>query len=183
MLRNIKKKLKISHLKKVYWFVLKKKCFLILTTKYNTQNYILFPFALNLVKENNLYYLNYFTNNFFKFFYFYNFFLKRIEHLYKPFQKKIFFKGLGFKMKYSDFRKDKLELKLGFSHLITLVIPKKQIKVFLIKKNRLAIEGFNYTLVGNFTEKIRMLRFPDSYNGKGFWYKNEFKTLKQIKKT
>ena len=63
------------------------------------------------------------------------------------------------------------------------LIPVKYLMVFLIKKNRISIEGFNRSLVGSFAEKIKKFCFPDSYTGKGFWYKNEFKNLKQIKKT
>jgi hypothetical protein len=177
MLQNIKKKLKLYNFNKIYWCFLKNKKVLVLSTSGSLEKYVVFPMYVTLFKQSNNYVLSYKnTNNF------YFFFAKWLEQFYKPLQKKLFFKGLGFKFKYSSFKKDKLELKLGFSHMITILIPKKEIKIFLIKKNRLAIEGFNYSLVGNFAQKIRMLKFPDSYNGKGFWYKNEVKTLKEIKK-
>jgi ribosomal protein L6P/L9E len=37
--------------------------------------------------------------------------------------------------------------------------------------------------VGNFANKIKSYRLPDSYKGKGIWYKNEVKILKEVKKT
>jgi hypothetical protein len=178
MLQNIKKKLKLYPFNKVYWYFLKKKFLLVLSTNGCVDKYIVFPSSVHFSKTSSAYYIDFEVFN-----KFYSFLTKWLEQFYKPLQKKLFFKGLGFKFKYSNSKKDKLELKLGFSHITTIVIPKKEIKVFLIKKNRIAVEGFNYTLVGNFAQKIRMLKFPDSYNGKGFWYKNEFKILKQIKKT
>ena len=47
----------------------------------------------------------------------------------------------------------------------------------------LIVEGIESAVVGNFLKKIRNLKTPDSYKGKGFWYKNESKVLKEIKKT
>ena len=46
-----------------------------------------------------------------------------------------------------------------------------------------SLEGFDPVAVGNFATKIKSLKFPDTYKGKGFWYKNEVKVLKEIKKT
>ena len=46
-----------------------------------------------------------------------------------------------------------------------------------------SVEGFDKVTVGNFVNKIRNLKFPDSYKGKGFWYKNEVIKLKEINKT
>lgn len=175
---QLKKKIKLNHFKKIYWYFLKKKIFLVVTVKNNTKKYVLVPQSINLFKFSNSYFLNNLLSVSF-----YNLITKWSEQLIKPLQKKLFFKGLGFKFKYSTIEKNKLELKLGFSHRTTILIPKKQIQVFLIKKNRIAIEGFNYNIVGNFAHKLRMLRFPDSYNGRGFWYKNENIVLKQIKKT
>lgn len=171
------KKIKFNNPNKIVWYSLKKKKVLALLTSETYPTYILLKKKTNINKKDKNFFLVEKKRGF------YNFLLKWIEQHYKPLQKKIFFKGLGFKFRYSSAKKDKLELKIGFSHYFTVLIPKKEIKVYLIKKNRLAVEGFNYSSVGNFAAKIRSLRFPDSYNGKGFWYKNTFKTLKQIKKT
>jgi len=73
-----------------------------------------------------------------------------------------------------------LKLKLGFSHLITITVP-SGIKVFK-NKNLLILESSEAFLVGNFANLIRNLRYPDSYKGKGLWYKNEIQILKPVKK-
>ena len=52
-----------------------------------------------------------------------------------------------------------------------------------MNNNILTAEGFEPDNIGNFLEKIRKLKKIDSYKGKGFWYKNESRVLKEIKKT
>jgi large subunit ribosomal protein L6 len=104
--------------------------------------------------------------------------LKRLE---KPFRKKLLLKGLGYKAVLKN-EESVLELKIGYSHVIAVPITKESIKV-IIDKNTLIVEGFDKVEVGNFVNKIRNLKLPDSYKGKGFWYKNEVIKLKEINKT
>ena len=96
---------------------------------------------------------------------FHTFLSKWLKNLEKPFKKQLVLKGLGFK---ADVLNDSslLELKLGFSSKIILTL-----------------EACDSVAVGNFANKIRSLKFPDAYKGKGFWYKNEVRSLKEIKKT
>lgn len=91
--------------------------------------------------------------------------------------KKLILNGLGLKASIQD---KHIELKLGFSHVIKISIP-ESIKIS-INKRVLIFEGFNLVELGNFTFKIRSLKFPNIYKGKGIWYKNEQLTLKTIKK-
>lgn len=105
-------------------------------------------------------------------------YLKRLE---KPFKKKLLLKGLGYKAVLKN-DETVLELKIGYSHSISLPIEKQNVKVIL-DKNTLTVEGTNKTKVGNFVNKIRNLKLPDRYKGKGFWYKNEVIQLKEINKT
>lgn len=170
----VPKKLRFNLSNQILLYSLKKRLFLVIIN-FNKKKYIQLPKTTNISKQNFSFLLSNPA--------FYSFLLKWIELFYKPLQKNIFFKGLGFKYKYSDKKKINLELKLGFSHLTTLIIPYKEIKVFLLKKNRLVIQGFDYSLVTNFAQKIKRVRFPNSYTGKGFWYKNEFINLKPIKKS
>lgn len=97
------------------------------------------------------------------------------------FLKKLLLKGLGLKAALSG-EGDVLELKLGFSHLITISIPLKKIQIKLIK-NGLLIYGNNLVSVCNFIYKIKSLKLPNIYKGKGIWYKNETMRLKEIKKS
>lgn len=104
--------------------------------------------------------------------------LKNVE---KPFKKQLVLKGLGFKAELSK-DSTQLELKLGFSSTVILSIPTHEVKV-TVTKNILSLEGYDPTAVGNFATKIKSLKYPDAYKGKGFWDKNEVRVLKEIKKT
>ena len=100
-----------------------------------------------------------------------------------PFLKKLLFKGLGLKAALLDVGSNKiLELKLGFSHLIRIIIPQTKIGVKLIK-NGLLVSGSDLVTVSNFLYKIKSLKLPNRYKGKGIWYKNEVIKLKEIKKS
>jgi len=99
----------------------------------------------------------------------------------KPVRKQLLLKGLGFKGNISE---DGLflELKLGFSHLVKVATNLSELKMSM-NTTLLVVEGFEAYKVGNFLKKIRNLKSPDAYKGKGFWYKNEVKIFKEIKKT
>lgn len=95
-------------------------------------------------------------------------------------KKKIILKGLGYKIQY-DKSNNCLSFKLGYSHLISLRVP-DGLQFVKIGKTYLIISGYDPSLLGNFLYRIKRLRFPDSYKGKGFWQKYEKKTLKLFKK-
>jgi len=98
-----------------------------------------------------------------------------LEQLYT---KKLLLQGLGLKAILTNL--NILELKLGFSHIISLSIP-NTIKLTTIK-NILILESFDSILLGNFAARIKNFRQPDSYKGKGICYKNEVLFLKAVKK-
>lgn len=106
-------------------------------------------------------------------------FFNWLKNFEKPLVKKLILKGLGLKAIVS--KNNILELKLGFSHTINVSIPDQLI--VSIKKNVINIEGYDPILLGNFLHKVRILKYPNIYKGKGIWYKNELKTLKVVKKT
>ena len=87
-------------------------------------------------------------------------------------------KGLGLKVQIVD---DFLEFKLGYSHRCFIKLE-KEIGV-KIKKNLLFLQSVNKELLGNFLYKIKILKKPDVYKGKGIWYKNEKISLKPVKKS
>lgn len=103
-----------------------------------------------------------------------------VQFVNKKFKKYLILKGLGMRILYFK-SSHTLTLKLGFSNLIYITVP-RSLKI-LRKNNILIIEGSNGVLVGNFTNLIRNLKKPDNYKGKGFWYKNEVRAFKTIKKT
>lgn len=102
-----------------------------------------------------------------------------INGVVKPYEKKLLIEGIGFKW---DVKGENLVLSLGFSHPVTLAIP-KGIKVSIDNKAVLTVSGINPELVGEFTARIRALRKPEPYKGKGIRYSDEVIRRKQGKKT
>ena len=81
--------------------------------------------------------------------------------------------GVGYRAQATGQR---LELSLGFSHSIILVIP-DEVKVQTVSekgKNPMVIlESHDKQLVGQVASKIRSLRKPEPYKGKGIRYVGE----------
>ncbi len=93
------------------------------------------------------------------------------------FTKKLIIEGIGFK---SDVKGSKLDLSLGFSHPISVEIPK--ILKVTAEKNVITITGVSNEAVGEFAGKIRSLKKPEPYKGKGIRYDGEVIRRKQGKK-
>jgi ribosomal protein L6P/L9E len=156
--------------------------FLILETSFLTKKYFKLTSVLNVKKEKNLLLVNSMNTKSEPFFLpSLGVFTSWLKKFAKPFRKQLFLKGLGFKANLSV---DGLflELKLGFSHIIKISTQLPELKL-LINNTSLSVEGFEAYKVGNFLKKVRNLKAPDIYKGKGFWYKNEIKVFKEIKKT
>ncbi len=94
------------------------------------------------------------------------------------FEKKLILEGVGFK---SEVKGNKLVLALGFSHLVNVDIPEGlSVKA---EKNVITISGIDKELVGFFAAKIRAMKKPEPYKGKGFRYEGEVIRRKQGKKS
>jgi large subunit ribosomal protein L6 len=177
----MQKKIKIFPSLKLNFYCLSNTKFIVLTK--NHQNfYFTIPAGFNFSKQNDFLVItlqkdvesdiNLLENLFTVF----SNWLKSFE---KPIVKKLLLKGLG--LKATLLSPEQLELKLGFSHIVSIKIPSQLI--VSIKKNTINIECYDSVLLGNFLHKIRILKAPNVYKGKGIWYKNELKTLKVVKKT
>jgi large subunit ribosomal protein L6 len=87
--------------------------------------------------------------------------------------------GLGFKVSSLQ---NLLVLKLGFSHLIIIRVPKFiYVKIFS-KFTNLYLASSNLCLVKTFCSRLRYLKLPNVYKGKGIKYINEYIRLKVVKK-
>ncbi len=157
--------------------------FLVVKTAFNTQKYIKLLPEFSFQKINNLLLLpSSLTKSFdVSILNSLQFFTRWLKTFNKPVRKQLILKGLGFKGNLSA---DGLflEFKLGFSHVIKVSTLIKELKVTM-NNTLLIVEGIEASTIGNFLKKIKNLKAPDSYKGKGFWYKNESKLLKEIKKT
>ncbi|MDI9338198.1 MAG: 50S ribosomal protein L6 [Alphaproteobacteria bacterium] len=90
--------------------------------------------------------------------------------------------GVGFKVSHSG---NYLDLSLGYSHNIIFEVP-KEIKVNSITEKgqnpKIVLEGIDKQLIGQVAAKIRGLRKPEPYQGKGVKYAGE-KLRKKAGKT
>ena len=101
-----------------------------------------------------------------------------ISGVNKPFEKKLLIEGVGYK---ADAKGTDLHLALGFSHPIVLAIP-TDLKV-VTEKGSMTISGINKESVGAFSAKVRALKKPEPYKGKGIRYSDEIIRRKQGKKS
>lgn len=94
------------------------------------------------------------------------------------YEKKLILVGVGFK---ALIKNDKLNLFIGFSHVIKYNIP---LEIFceVLFLTEIIIKGIDKQLVGQVASEIRSFRIPDSYKGKGIRYLNENIILKEPKK-
>ncbi len=104
--------------------------------------------------------------------------LNMVSGVNKPFEKKLILEGIGYK---SEVKGDKIVFALGFSHPVEIDIA-KTLKV-TAEKNNITISGSDKEEVGQFAAKIRALKKPEPYKGKGMRYDTEVIRRKQGKKT
>ena len=100
-----------------------------------------------------------------------------IKGVVDGYSKRLAVEGVGYR---AEMQGNKLVLKVGFSHPIEVEIP-KELKVE-VKDNKITIEGFDKELVGSFAAKIRAIKKPEPYKGKGIRYEDEVVRRKQGKK-
>lgn len=95
-----------------------------------------------------------------------------------PYVRKLILEGVGFK---SEVKGTDLNLALGFSHPVVVAIPSGL--TVTAEKNNITVTGIDKELVGSFTAKVRALKKPEPYKGKGFRYDDEVIRRKAGKKT
>lgn len=77
--------------------------------------------------------------------------------------------GVGYR---AEVKGKDLQLALGFSHPVVFAVP-EGIKIQVEKQTHLVIGGADKELVGETAARIRRIRPPEPYNGKGVRYSNE----------
>lgn len=86
--------------------------------------------------------------------------------------------GVGYRVEMNG---NKLVLKVGFSHPVEKDVP--QGLEVSVKDNIITIHGFDKEAVGEFAAKVRAVRKPEPYKGKGVRYQGEEVRRKQGKKS
>lgn len=94
------------------------------------------------------------------------------------FEKKLELVGVGFR---AALKGQQLNLQLGFSHDINFDIP-ENIKISVEKQTLVTISGSDKQVVGMVSAKIRSLRPPEPYKGKGIKEVGQYILRKEGKK-
>lgn len=97
-----------------------------------------------------------------------------IEGVTNGFKKEMELVGVGYRAEATS--PNQLELQLGFSHPVVLVLPEEVKAETLTVKGanpKITLKGIDKQLVGQVAAKIRSLRAPEPYKGKGIKYVGE----------
>jgi len=90
------------------------------------------------------------------------------------FEKVLEIVGVGYRAEKEG---EKLVLRIGFSHLVE-VLPMPGVSLDVEGNNRIKVSGINKEIVGEMAARIRAIRPPDAYKGKGIRYTGERVRLK-----
>ena len=91
-----------------------------------------------------------------------------VEGVSKGFSKTLEVIGVGFKVAVKG---NIIDLSVGYSHPVLLELPKGlEAKA---EGTKLTISGMDKELVGEFAARVRRVRKPEPYKGKGIKYENE----------
>lgn len=85
------------------------------------------------------------------------------------FQKRLEIYGVGYR---AQLQGEKLILNVGYSHPVEIISP-QDINIEVPKANQIVVSGIDKERVGHFAAKIRSVREPEPYKGKGVRYANE----------
>ena len=96
----------------------------------------------------------------------------------KGFEKKLTLVGVGFRAQAQG---NKLNLAIGFSHPVNFEMP-AGISVATPSPTEIIIKGADRQSVGQVAAKVREVRPPEPYKGKGIRYADERVVIKETKK-
>jgi len=91
-----------------------------------------------------------------------------VKGVSEGFEKKLELSGVGYRAQAAG---NTLTLSLGFSHPV--VVKVEQGITFAVNENVITISGIDKALVGNTAAKVRAIRPPEPYKGKGIKYVGE----------
>jgi len=92
-----------------------------------------------------------------------------VEGVSKGFRKSLEIQGVGYRAAKAG---EKLNLSLGYSHPVVFEAP-KGVSLSVEGQNKIHVDGIDKQQVGEVAAKIRSLRPPEPYKGKGIRYSGE----------
>jgi large subunit ribosomal protein L6 len=101
-----------------------------------------------------------------------------VEGVVKGYEKNLEISGVGFK---AEVKGKDVHFTLGFSHPVVFKLPEGITAEVDAKQTKLAVRGVDKHLLGLTAAKIRALRPPEPYKGKGIKYATEIVRRKEGK--
>ena len=92
-----------------------------------------------------------------------------VEGVSKGFERKLEIQGVGYR---AQVKGTTLNLSVGYSHPVDIPAP-DGIKFAVEANTKLTVSGIDKELVGNVAAKIRAVRPPEPFKGKGIRYQGE----------
>ncbi len=92
-----------------------------------------------------------------------------VDGVSSGFSKHLEIIGVGFR---AEMKGTTLQLNLGFSHAI-MFFPPEEIQISVPEPTKIQVSGSDKQLVGQVAARIRKLRPPEPYKGKGVKYQGE----------
>ncbi len=93
-----------------------------------------------------------------------------VEGVTKGFEKRLEIQGVGYR---AALKGNDIELQVGFSHSVEFPAP-QGIEFEVPAPNRITVRGIDKQLVGETAARIRRVRKPEPYKGKGIRYEGEY---------
>ena len=97
-----------------------------------------------------------------------------IKGVTEGYEKKLEIIGVGYRVKAEA---DGISLTLGYSHPVEFKRP-EGIEIDVVDNKNITVRGIDKQLVGQTAAKIRALRKPEPYKGKGIRYQGEVVKIK-----
>ncbi len=97
-----------------------------------------------------------------------------VEGVSSGFKKELEIVGVGYRAEKTG---DNLVIRVGFSHTVE-VVPLPGVSLNVEGNNRIKVSGIDKEVVGEMAARIRAIRPPDVYKGKGIRYAGEYVRLK-----
>lgn len=97
-----------------------------------------------------------------------------VEGVTKGYEKKLEVQGVGYR---AELKGKNLVLSVGFANQITLAVPATLI-VTVDGGTKISVSGADKQAVGEFAARVRRVRKPEPYKGKGIRYEGEAVKIK-----
>jgi large subunit ribosomal protein L6 len=93
-----------------------------------------------------------------------------VEGVTEGFEKRLEIQGVGYR---AQLRGKAIELSVGFSHTVPVEAP-EGIEFEVPQPTQIVVRGFSKQAVGEIAARIRKVRPPEPYKGKGIRYQGEY---------